>query len=203
MTVPETTARSAAAFRARSVPAQPAAQHRALPDAALPRRLLQRGQPVLRDVRQCRQHPDPGLGHRRHRGRPHLRHPVRRDRPVGRRHRQRDRHRGGLFHAAGILREHRQRAAAGLRRRSCWRLRACSLLGLVNAFGVTLIGIPSFIMTLAMMQIGAGICALLVRGQIAYAVPAVHRDAGRGLGRPACRGSSSCSASSCSSAISC
>jgi ribose transport system permease protein len=44
-------------------------------------------------------------------------------------------------------------------------------LGLVNAFGVTRIGIPSFIMTLAMMQIGAGICAMLVRGQIAYAVP--------------------------------
>jgi ribose transport system permease protein len=50
-------------------------------------------------------------------------------------------------------------------------LAACALLGLVNAFGMTVIGIPSFIMTLAMMQIGAGICALLVRGQIAYAVP--------------------------------
>ena len=50
-------------------------------------------------------------------------------------------------------------------------LLACAFLGLVNAVGLTLIGIPSFIMTLAMMQIGAGICALLVRGQIAYAVP--------------------------------
>jgi ribose transport system permease protein len=50
-------------------------------------------------------------------------------------------------------------------------LLACAFLGLVNAIGVTAIGIPSFIMTLAMMQIGAGICALLVRGQIAYAVP--------------------------------
>jgi len=50
-------------------------------------------------------------------------------------------------------------------------LLACFALGLINAAGVTLIGIPSFIMTLAMMQIGAGICALLVRGQIAYAVP--------------------------------
>ena len=48
---------------------------------------------------------------------------------------------------------------------------ACAFLGLVNAVGLTVIGIPSFIMTLAMMQIGAGICALLVRGQIAYAVP--------------------------------
>jgi ribose transport system permease protein len=50
-------------------------------------------------------------------------------------------------------------------------LAACAFLGLVNALGMTVIGIPSFIMTLAMMQIGAGICALLVRGQIAYAVP--------------------------------
>src|SRR3954465_3281773 len=38
----------------------------------------------------------------------------------------------------------------------------CALLGLVNAFGLTVIGIPSFIMTLAMMQIAAGISALLV-----------------------------------------
>src|SRR3979411_3283953 len=47
----------------------------------------------------------------------------------------------------------------------------CAMLGLVNAFGLTIIGIPSFIMTLAMMQIAAGISALLVRGQIAYKVP--------------------------------
>ena len=50
-------------------------------------------------------------------------------------------------------------------------LAACLALGAVNAFGLTRIGIPSFIMTLAMLQIAAGICALLVRGQIAYAVP--------------------------------
>jgi ribose transport system permease protein len=50
-------------------------------------------------------------------------------------------------------------------------LAACFALGAVNAFGLTRIGIPSFIMTLAMLQIGAGICALLVRGQIAYTVP--------------------------------
>src|SRR4029077_14410553 len=36
----------------------------------------------------------------------------------------------------------------------------CALLGFVNAFGLTVIGIPSFIMTLAMMQIAAGISAL-------------------------------------------
>jgi ribose transport system permease protein len=50
-------------------------------------------------------------------------------------------------------------------------LASCFALGAVNAFGLTRIGIPSFIMTLAMLQIAAGVCALLVRGQIAYAVP--------------------------------
>jgi ribose transport system permease protein len=50
-------------------------------------------------------------------------------------------------------------------------LALCAMLGLVNALGLTVIGIPSFIMTLAMMQIAAGVSALLVRGQIAYKVP--------------------------------
>jgi ribose transport system permease protein len=59
-------------------------------------------------------------------------------------------------------------------------LLACAFLGLVNAVGLTVIGIPSFIMTLAMMQIGAGICALLVRGQIAYAVPDLVATLGAG-----------------------
>jgi ribose transport system permease protein len=62
-------------------------------------------------------------------------------------------------------------------------LAACFLLGAVNAFGLTRIGIPSFIMTLAMLQIAAGICALLVRGQIAYAVPPLVETLGsRSLG---------------------
>ena len=43
--------------------------------------------------------------------------------------------------------------------------------GLITAFGVTRIGIPSFIMTLAIMQIANGVSALLVRGQIAYTYP--------------------------------
>ena len=38
---------------------------------------------------------------------------------------------------------------------------------------MTKIGIPSFIMTLAMMQICDGVSAMLVRGQIAYAVPSL------------------------------
>jgi ribose transport system permease protein len=59
-------------------------------------------------------------------------------------------------------------------------LAACAVLGLINAFGLTIIGIPSFIMTLAMMQIAAGICALLVRGQIAYAVPDLVSTLGSG-----------------------
>ncbi|MCW6508169.1 ABC transporter permease [Lichenifustis flavocetrariae] len=54
------------------------------------------------------------------------------------------------------------------------------VLGLVNALGLTLIGIPSFIMTLAMMQIAAGVSAMLVRGQIAYAVPDIVTTIGSG-----------------------
>jgi ribose transport system permease protein len=62
-------------------------------------------------------------------------------------------------------------------------LTSCFALGAVNAFGLTRIGIPSFIMTLAMLQIAAGVCALLVRGQIAYAVPSLIATLGsRSLG---------------------
>jgi ribose transport system permease protein len=56
----------------------------------------------------------------------------------------------------------------------------CAFLGIVNAMGLTLIGIPSFIMTLAMMQIAAGISAMLVRGQIAYKVPPLISTLGSG-----------------------
>src|SRR6476660_27143 len=59
-------------------------------------------------------------------------------------------------------------------------LSLCALLGLVNALGLTVIGIPSFIMTLAMMQIAAGVSALLVRGQIAYKVPPIIATLGSG-----------------------
>ncbi|MFI5016017.1 MAG: ABC transporter permease [Hyphomicrobiales bacterium] len=59
-------------------------------------------------------------------------------------------------------------------------LLACLVLGLVNAAGLTIIGIPSFIMTLAMMQIAAGVSALLVRGQIAYKVPDLVSTLGSG-----------------------
>ncbi len=58
---------------------------------------------------------------------------------------------------------------------------ASLVLGGVTAFGVTKIGIPSFIMTLAMLQIAAGISAMLVRGQIAYAVPHVVQVLGNDL----------------------
>jgi ribose transport system permease protein len=57
---------------------------------------------------------------------------------------------------------------------------ASLVLGLVTAFGMNVIGIPSFIMTLAMLQIGAGICAMLVRGQIAYNVPDLIATLGSG-----------------------
>jgi len=59
-------------------------------------------------------------------------------------------------------------------------LAASVALGACTAFGVTVIGIPSFIMTLAMLQIAAGICAMLVRGQIAYAVPSLITTLGGG-----------------------
>src|SRR5579862_6760936 len=52
--------------------------------------------------------------------------------------------------------------------------------GAITAFGVTRIGIPSFIMTLAMLEIGAGVCAMLVRGQIAYNVPPLIKTLGAG-----------------------
>jgi ribose transport system permease protein len=59
-------------------------------------------------------------------------------------------------------------------------LAASLVIGLVTAFGMNVIGIPSFIMTLAMLQIGAGICAMLVRGQIAYNVPDLIKTLGSG-----------------------
>ena len=59
-------------------------------------------------------------------------------------------------------------------------LATCGALGLITAVGVTRIGIPSFIMTLAMMQIAAGISAMLVRGQIAYKFPDLIQALGSG-----------------------
>ncbi len=53
-------------------------------------------------------------------------------------------------------------------------------LGAITAFGVTMIGIPSFIMTLAMMQIANGVSAMLVRGQIAYTFPDLITTLGSG-----------------------
>lgn len=52
--------------------------------------------------------------------------------------------------------------------------------GLITAFGITWIGIPSFIMTLAIMQIANGVSALLVRGQIAYSYPDIVTLLGSG-----------------------
>jgi ribose transport system permease protein len=60
-------------------------------------------------------------------------------------------------------------------------LLAALAFGLVTAFGMTIIGIPSFIMTLAMMQIANGVSALLVRGQIAYQYPDLVTALGSGI----------------------
>jgi ribose transport system permease protein len=59
-------------------------------------------------------------------------------------------------------------------------LLAAFVFGAATAFGVTWIGIPSFIMTLAMMQIANGVSALLVRGQIAYKYPDLVTTLGSG-----------------------
>ncbi|MFN0194665.1 MAG: ABC transporter permease [Aestuariivirga sp.] len=59
-------------------------------------------------------------------------------------------------------------------------LLAALAIGLVTAGGITIIGIPSFIMTLAMMQIANGMSALLVRGQIAYSYPEIVTTLGSG-----------------------
>jgi ribose transport system permease protein len=93
---------------------------------------------------------------------------------------------------------------------------AALAFGLVTAFGMTIIGIPSFIMTLAMMQIANGVSAMLVRGQIAYNYPDLITTLGSGTAfrsRSAIRGQGDVHphrldhhrlhASSCSSATSC
>jgi len=59
-------------------------------------------------------------------------------------------------------------------------LMASLIFGVITSFGITRIGIPSFIMTLAMLEIGAGVCATLVRGQIAYNVPPLIKMLGSG-----------------------
>ncbi len=59
-------------------------------------------------------------------------------------------------------------------------LAAALAFGLVTAGGMTIIGIPSFIMTLAMMQIANGVSAMLVRGQIAYNYPELITTLGSG-----------------------
>ena len=64
-------------------------------------------------------------------------------------------------------------------------LAACFVMGLINAIGAVKIGIPSFIMTLAMLQIANGVCAMLIRGQIAYSVPPMVSMLGGGSIGPA------------------
>jgi ribose transport system permease protein len=52
-------------------------------------------------------------------------------------------------------------------------LAAALAFGLVTALGMNAVGIPSFIMTLAVMQIANGVSAMLIRGQIAYQYPEI------------------------------
>ena len=111
----------------------------------------------LRHGRKSREHPAPGLGHRHHRGRADVRDP---DAPRSTSASVASRQRDGIvltFFTAqpdyvNIANIPLPGGAAIV-----LALLACAGLGVVTRFGVTKIGIPSFIMTLAMMQIGAGI----------------------------------------------
>ena len=101
-------------IRSRPHAARSTAQYRAFRHPADPRRLLHDRRAVLRHARQSREHSAAGVDHGDHRGRPHLRHPHRRDRPQRRRDRQRDRDRVDLFHDAARLRQYRQYSPARL-----------------------------------------------------------------------------------------
>jgi len=48
---------------------------------------------------------------------------------------------------------------------------AATVLGLVNAFTTTRIGLPSFVATLASMQIASGLAQYITRGNILYSIP--------------------------------
>jgi len=50
-------------------------------------------------------------------------------------------------------------------------LAAATVLGLVNAFTTTRIGLPSFVATLASMQIASGLAQYITRGNILYGIP--------------------------------
>ena len=56
--------------------------------------------------------------------------------------------------------------SAGFAEPVTWQ--SAAAIGLANGLITLKFGIPSFIMTLAMMQIADGMSALFVRGQIAY-----------------------------------
>src|SRR5688500_4212201 len=50
-------------------------------------------------------------------------------------------------------------------------LAAAALLGLINAVTTTRIGLPSFVATLASMQIASGLAQYVTRGNILYSIP--------------------------------
>jgi ribose/xylose/arabinose/galactoside ABC-type transport system permease subunit len=81
-------------------------------------------------------------------------------------------------------------------------LASCLALGAVNAFGMTRIGIPSFIMTLAMLQIAAGIAPCWSEGRSLTLFHPLSPHWARARWAP-CRGSSSLPRCSCSLATLC
>src|SRR3954470_6159572 len=55
---------------------------------------------------------------------------------------------------------------------------AAIVLGLVNAFTTTRVGLPSFVATLASMQIASGLAQYITRGNILYGIPPALKFAG-------------------------
>lgn len=57
-------------------------------------------------------------------------------------------------------------------------LAAAAILGLINGFTTTRVGLPSFVATLASMQIASGLAQYVTRGNILYTIPPALKAAG-------------------------
>lgn len=79
-----------------------------------------------------------------------------------------------------------QASAAALWLCSLAAIALCGVVGSANGLAVTALGIPAFIVTLAMMLVASGLAFLLARGQSIYQVPESFVWLGRGatLGLP-------------------
>jgi len=62
-------------------------------------------------------------------------------------------------------------SATGMVLSSAGAIVVCGLMGLISGASITLVGIPPFIATLAMMLVASGVAFILARGQSIYQVP--------------------------------